>query len=50
MIYDFDPNDDDDELRRREAEFHEKAAYVALVFAVVMAVAMVLVLFWREIL
>ncbi len=57
MIYDFDPDDDDDELRgfeaeqrRREAEFHEIAAYVALAFAVVMALGMVLVLLWRGIL
>jgi hypothetical protein len=57
MIYGFDPDDDDDELRgfeaeqrRREAEFHETAAYVALAFAVVMALGMVLVLLWRGIL
>jgi hypothetical protein len=47
MIDDFDPDDDDDELRRLEAEFHERAATVALTFAVVMAVATVVVLFWR---
>jgi hypothetical protein len=54
MIYDFDPDDNDDELRgfeaeqrRREAEFHERAATVALAFAGVMAVATVVVLFWR---
>lgn len=41
---------DDDELSRLEAEFHAKSAKLAFVFAVVVAVGIVLVLLWRGLL